>query len=56
VNATQKELLGRYLQAWEALNVAAFAALLKEDATYVMPPTPEWYAGARRSVRSSIGR
>src|SRR6266446_9407204 len=51
VNATQKELLGRYLQAWEALNVAAFAALLKEDATYVMPPTPEWYAG-REAIRA----
>ena len=51
VNATQKELLGRYLQAWEALNVADFAALLKEDATYVMPPTPEWYAG-REAIRA----
>src|SRR5437879_9810126 len=38
VDATQKELLRRYLQAWEALNVADFAALLKEDAPYVMPP------------------
>jgi RNA polymerase sigma-70 factor, ECF subfamily len=51
VDATQKELLGRYLRAWEALNVADFAALLKEDATYVMPPTPEWYAG-REAIRA----
>src|SRR5215471_6288479 len=51
VDATQKELLGRYLQAWEALNVADFAALLKEDATYVMPPTAEWYAG-RAAIRA----
>lgn len=46
----QQELLGRYLKAWEALNVADFAALLKEDATYTMPPTPEWYAG-REAIR-----
>src|SRR5438105_5415463 len=51
VNATQKELLGRCLQACEALNVSDFAALLKEDATYVMPPTPEWYAG-REAIRA----
>jgi RNA polymerase sigma-70 factor (ECF subfamily) len=51
VDAAQKELLGRYLQAWEALNVADFAALLKEDATYVMPPTPEWYTG-REPIRA----
>jgi RNA polymerase sigma-70 factor, ECF subfamily len=50
VDATQSELLARYLQAWDALNVADFAALLKEDATYVMPPTPEWYAG-REAIR-----
>jgi RNA polymerase sigma-70 factor, ECF subfamily len=51
VDATQQELLARYVQTWEALNVADFAALLKEDATFVMPPTPEWYAG-REAIRA----
>ena len=51
MDSTQQELLGRYLQAWERLNVADFAALLKEEATYVMPPTPEWYAG-REAIRT----
>jgi RNA polymerase sigma-70 factor (ECF subfamily) len=48
--AAQQELLGRYMRAWEGLDVAEFVALLKEDATYTMPPLPEWYAG-----REAIG-
>jgi RNA polymerase sigma-70 factor (ECF subfamily) len=55
IDSTQQELLGRYLQAWERLNVADFAALLKEEATYVMPPTPEWYAG-REAIRTFFDR
>jgi len=51
MDTTQQELLGRYLSAWERLNVADFAVLLKEEATYVMPPTPEWYAG-RAAIRT----
>jgi RNA polymerase sigma-70 factor (ECF subfamily) len=47
----QRELLERYLRAWEALDVNDFAALLKEDATYTMPPLPQWYAG-RDAVRT----
>lgn len=41
----QQKLLDRYLQAWEGLEVDRFVALLKEDATYTMPPLPQWYAG-----------
>ncbi len=41
----QRELLHRYLRAWEGLDADNFAALLKEDATYTMPPFPQWYAG-----------
>jgi RNA polymerase sigma-70 factor (ECF subfamily) len=47
----QQELLDRYLRAWENLDLTNFVALLKEDATYTMPPLPQWYAG-----RESIGR
>jgi RNA polymerase sigma-70 factor (ECF subfamily) len=47
----QQELLNRYLQAWEGLDIGNFVALLKEDATYTMPPLPQWYAG-RPAIRT----
>ena len=47
----QQKLLNRYLQAWEGLEVDNFVALLKEDATYTMPPLPQWYAG-RQPIRN----
>ncbi|HEV2444148.1 MAG TPA: sigma-70 family RNA polymerase sigma factor [Steroidobacteraceae bacterium] len=49
--AAQRELLNRYLQAWERLDVNAFVALLKEDATYTMPPMSQWYSG-REAIRA----
>jgi RNA polymerase sigma-70 factor, ECF subfamily len=50
-DAAQKELLARYLEAWEGLDLGNFVALLKEDATYTMPPLPQWYAG-REGIRT----
>ncbi len=47
----QKELIGRYVHAWEALDLDGFVSLLKEDATYTMPPLPQWYAG-REAIRT----
>ncbi len=43
-------LLDRYVQAWETADVAGLVALLKEDATFAMPPSPSWYRG-----RDAIG-
>ncbi len=43
-------LLRRYVRAWETADVEALMALLKEDATFPMPPLPLWYRG-----RASIG-
>lgn len=50
-NPAQEELLRHYLQAWEAFDLDSFVALLKEDATYTMPPLPQWYAG-RPAIRT----
>ena len=47
----QQKLLGRYVKAWETLDVDGFVSLLKEDATYTMPPLPQWYTG-REAIRT----
>lgn len=51
----QRALLDRYIQAWEAFDLDGFVSLLKEDATYVMPPWSEWYQG-RDSIRAFFSR
>jgi len=39
-----RQLVGRYVDAWERCDVDAFAALLVEDASFAMPPLTTWYA------------
>ncbi|MGB6688416.1 MAG: RNA polymerase subunit sigma-70 [Terracidiphilus sp.] len=41
----QQRLLDRYLQAWEGHDADGFVAVLKEDATAVMPPCLQWFIG-----------
>lgn len=50
----QQQLLDRYLRAWEGLELDGFVQLLKEDATYTMPPLPQWYAG-REAIGTFFG-
>jgi RNA polymerase sigma-70 factor (ECF subfamily) len=50
VDIQTQRLLERYVQAWETADVARLVALLKEDATFTMPPSPSWYRG-----RAAIG-
>lgn len=38
-----RELVDRYVDAWERCDVEAFAAMLAEDATFAMPPLATWY-------------
>ena len=53
-NPIQQKLLDRYLDAWQRHNVNGFVALLKEDATVIMPPWREWFVG-RDTIGSFFG-
>jgi RNA polymerase sigma-70 factor (ECF subfamily) len=44
-----RELVDRYVDAWERCDVDAFAAMLAENATFAMPPLASWYRG-RESI------
>jgi RNA polymerase sigma-70 factor (ECF subfamily) len=44
-DAGLRALVERYVQAWERHDVAALAALLTDEATLAMPPTPMWFRG-----------
>jgi RNA polymerase sigma-70 factor (ECF subfamily) len=48
-----KLLLERYRRAWEEANIDELISLLKEDATFPMPPLPSWYQG-RTAIRAFI--
>lgn len=47
----QKELLARYVRAFEAYDLDALTRLLHEDATLNMPPLPLWLRG-RADIRA----
>ncbi|MDN3356803.1 sigma-70 family RNA polymerase sigma factor [Actinomadura sp. DC4] len=49
--AYRRELLDRYVTAFEHADVPALMELLTEEAVLEMPPTPSWFAG-----REIIGR
>ena len=38
-----RELVDRYVHAWENCDVDAFVSLLSEDASFAMPPLRTWY-------------
>ncbi|HSB89390.1 MAG TPA: sigma-70 family RNA polymerase sigma factor [Anaerolineales bacterium] len=52
-DASDRDLLARYVAAWENADVEALTLLLKEDATFPMPPLPAWYRG-RASIRAFL--
>jgi RNA polymerase sigma-70 factor (ECF subfamily) len=55
LQSNENALLDRYVSAWEGKNLDGFVALLKEEATYAMPPWRHWYAG-REAIRAFFGR
>lgn len=54
-DADTRDLLERYLRAWEAADVSTLVGLLKEDAVFAMPPMPTWYRG-REAIRIALQR
>lgn len=44
-DARLREIVDRYVQAWEQNDVDTVAAMLTQDARLAMPPTPTWYLG-----------
>jgi RNA polymerase sigma-70 factor (ECF subfamily) len=52
----QRELLARYVDAFERYDMAALVALLHEDATFSMPPYPLWLRGPVEVRRWLLGR
>ena len=47
--------LSAYIAAWETADIDAFVRLLKDDATFSMPPIPAWYRG-RETIRGLVAR
>jgi RNA polymerase sigma-70 factor, ECF subfamily len=42
-DANARELVSRYIEAWERGDVAAISAMLADDATFAMPPYATWW-------------
>jgi len=53
LSTADRELLARYVRAWEAGDLGALVTLLQEDALLTMPPAPEWYRG-REGIRGFL--
>jgi RNA polymerase sigma-70 factor (ECF subfamily) len=54
-DAEQQELLAGYVRAFEAYDMTALVALLKDDASFSMPPWPLWVQGPEQIVAFMTG-
>jgi RNA polymerase sigma-70 factor (ECF subfamily) len=45
VEGDQQELLGKYVEAFEAYDMGSLVTLLSDDARFTMPPFPLWVVG-----------
>jgi RNA polymerase sigma-70 factor (ECF subfamily) len=50
LDETRQSQLEQYIRVWQAADIKGLMALLREDATFSMPPIPSWYQG-----RETIG-
>jgi RNA polymerase sigma-70 factor (ECF subfamily) len=55
LDASQKELLSRYVQAFEQYDMDALTELLREDASQSMPPYDMWLAGRDNVLAWMVG-
>jgi RNA polymerase sigma-70 factor (ECF subfamily) len=55
VDRADRGLLDRYVAAWEAADIDGLVQLLKEDATFPMPPIPTWVKG-RPAIREFVAQ
>ena len=55
MNAERRELLGRYVRAFERYDMDALTALIREDATQSMPPYELWLRGREHILSWWVG-
>ncbi len=56
VDDEQRELLTRYVEAFERYDITSLVSLLHEDATFSMPPFPLWLRGPEEAGRFMLGQ
>jgi RNA polymerase sigma-70 factor, ECF subfamily len=55
IDSTTEAQLSAYVAAWETADIDAFVRLLKDEATFSMPPIPAWYRG-KETIRVLVTR
>ncbi len=55
IGKDEKELLARYVDAFERYDIDSFVSLLHEDATQAMPPYPMWLVGPQEISQWMLG-
>jgi RNA polymerase sigma-70 factor (ECF subfamily) len=55
MDESQRELLSRYVEAFERYDIDALTALIQEDATQSMPPYELWLSGRENILRWWLG-
>jgi RNA polymerase sigma-70 factor, ECF subfamily len=56
VDAADRELLARYVDAFERYDIPSLVSLLHEDATFTMPPFPLWLEGTTEIAKWYVGQ